>query len=672
MTVHHDDPALAASLPPVPVSKLQTGLDAATERRYRSVAAALGLSVCCTGVIIVALWIRYRSGLISVEAAVGFCLAGLTLALQCVQPHANRILRGMITLLTLLMALLVMLIGIAALADLFFLPLTWLDQHLPGQLKALGGSSGIGIHPLGASGFVLAGLALLLQGFQLRRGTVPTEYLSLALIAASLVPLAGYVYGVTIITSLGKIHPLPWIAALAFLSLGCGALLSRPRQRLMSIITENVPGGQMLRRSLPQTMLLLVVLNWLVNRGAHNGYYATDIAVPLLTLLNSAVILMIFWRTAFTVNNEYRSRLQSASDLAEATALLIAVSDHTEDAIFVKDRNLRLVFANPAMLRRLGKSRDEALHCTNQALLSDPAEADRVTDDDLRIMQTGRSEVIEQTLHYADGQHTTITTKTPWFDSSGVLRGITAISTDISDRKAMEQQLKQREAELESTISQRTATLRKLADHLETVREEEKRAIARELHDDMGAALTSLSMYLESIYSALPAEPQWQEKTKKIQQLVQSLVATTRRIQTELRPIMLDLFGLKAGITEQLEEFAQRTGIHCKTSLPDEDITLDGKLDITIYRMLQEALNNVAKHALAKCVEVILDIDEDRIALTIRDDGIGISDESLHNQSTYGLRGLAERASFLGGTATIFANTSGGTTVAILLPTSLQ
>ncbi len=657
--------------PTRPGTDLQTGLNAVAERRYRRVAAAIGLTVCSVGAVIVAFWLRYQSGLITTGAAFGFCLAGMTLALQCRQPYHNRILRGMVIAFTLLTALLVVLLGVTVLANLIFVPQIWLDQALFSHLKALIGRTDIAMHPLCASGFIVTGLLLLLQDYRLRRGSAPTEYLALLLIAGSLVPLAGHVYDVTALTSLAKIGPMPWIAALAFLALGCGALLSRPSRRLMSIITENVPGGQMLRKSLPQTLMLLVVLNWLVNRGAQGGYYATEMAAPLLTLLNSAVILMIFWRAAFTVNNEYRSRLQSASDLAEATALLIAVSDHTEDAIFVKDCNGRLIFANPAMLRRLGKTRDEALYSTNHALLSDPAEAARVTEDDMRIMQTGRSDVIEQTLHYADGQHTTITTKTPWFDHKGVLRGITAISTDISQRKAMEQQLKQREAELESTVNQRTATLRKLADHLETVREEEKRAIARELHDDMGASLTSLSMYLDSIYSALPEEPQWQEKTQKIQQLMRSLVATTRRIQIELRPIMLDLFGLKAGITEQMDEFAQRTGIDCKTSLPDEDITLDGKLDITLYRMLQETLNNVAKHAQAKRLEVILDIDEDRIALTIRDDGIGISDERLHNQSTYGLRGLAERASFLGGTAKIFATHSGGTTVVILLPTSL-
>ena len=649
------------------MTSLQTGLDATSEKNYQRVATLIGLILCAIGVTIGATWHRYGWGYAPINTAFGFCLTGLLLAVQRTQLRGTFIVRATNGLL----ALIVVALGTAVLAYLQFFRPAWLVQALSFLPIALTGKAGEPMHPLCALSFILAGLALLLQDCRLRRGAAPSEYLALGLIALNLIPLAGHAYGVKALTSLVHIGPMPWGAALAFLVLGCGVLLARPSRHLMSILTENVPGGQMLRKSLPLTLLVLLVLNWIVNRGAQNGIYPAEMAAPMLTLMNSAVILVIFWRTAFTVNNEYRTRLRSASDLAEATSLLIAVSDHTDDAIFVKDRAGRLIFANPAMLRRLGKTREEALHLTSRELLNNPDEAERVMQDDQRILHTGQAEVIEQTLHYHDGMHTCIATKTPWFDSTGTLRGITGISTDISVRKAAEQRLLKREAELECTIAQRTATLRKLADHLETVREEEKRAIARELHDDMGAALTSLTMYLDSVYKVLPAQPEWQDKAQKIQNLVRSLVATTRRIQIELRPIMLDLFGLKAGIVEHMEEFEQRTGIACKTSLPDEEVTLDRKLDITIYRMLQESLNNVAKHAQAKHVAVILDIDDDRVALTVRDDGVGIAEDRLHNQSTYGIRGLSERAAFLGGTARIVAPPGKGTTVTITLPTSL-
>jgi signal transduction histidine kinase len=131
---------------------------------------------------------------------------------------------------------------------------------------------------------------------------------------------------------------------------------------------------------------------------------------------------------------------------------------------------------------------------------------------------------------------------------------------------------------------------------------------------------------------------------------------------------MLDLFGIKAAIHELTDDFRQRSGIACEVSLPDEDIANSHKLEITVYRMLQEMLNNVVKHAQASHVDVILDIDEDRIALTVRDNGIGMPPERRDSPATYGLRGLKERAAFLGGAVTVAAGRNGGTVVSIQLP----
>ena len=649
------------------LAQMQHASDAPLARRCRRLALVIGLAVSMFGGAVVFSWAKPLTLLVGANAGAGVLLAGLALALQAMEsvrhpwlPLAARIDASVPGLL-----------GLAGIAQGLSNSVAWLDPLLVPLTHAGILSAFFPMHPICSFSLLLAGCALLAQDFRSENGHAPSEYLALSLIALNLVPLAGHVYQVAPLSYLGSTVAVPWPIALSLLATGVGILLSRPSQRLMAIITDNVPGAEMLRRSLPQTLLVLVALNWIVSRGALTGWYDQSMVSPLLTLLNSSVILVIFWRTAATVNNEYRARLESAGALAEATSLLIAVSDNTDDPIFVKDREGRLIFANPATLRRIGKTREEAILRRSRELFIDPDEADQIDIDDRRIMQNGASETLEQTLHLPHGVRTYTSTKAPWFDQDGTLRGIIGISTDISARKEMERQLKQREAELETTISQRTATLRKLADHLESVREEEKRAIARELHDDMGASLTSLNMHLDSIYKVLPEEPKWADRISRIQALVAALVATTRRIQIGLRPIMLDLFGLKAGITEQLEEFQQRTGIVCKCSLPDEDVKLPHKLEITLYRMLQEALNNVAKHAQASQVEVILDVDEDFAALTVRDDGIGIPQERLDNQTTYGIRGLSERASFLGGTARVFASATKGTTMRVELPTTL-
>ena len=175
-------------------------------------------------------------------------------------------------------------------------------------------------------------------------------------------------------------------------------------------------------------------------------------------------------------------------------------------------------------------------------------------------------------------------------------------------------------------------------------------------------------MHMEGAYPLLPGDPQWTERKARIQTLLRSLVTTTRRMQTELRPTMLDLFGIKAAIHELTDDFRQRSGIACEVSLPDEDIAISHKLGITLYRMLQEMLNNVVRHAQASQVDVILDVDEDRVALTVRDDGIGMPPEPVESTATFGLRGIRERAAFLGGAVTVSAGRNGGTVVSVELP----
>ena len=349
-------------------------------------------------------------------------------------------------------------------------------------------------------------------------------------------------------------------------------------------------------------------------------------------------------------------------------ALLIAVSDNTNDLIFVKNIEGELLFANPAALHQLGRTHEAAMGCTSRALFARQEDADRIDRDDRHVMEGRRPVTLEQTLHLPGGVRTYSTTKSPWYGSDGQLLGVVGISTDITARKLAEDSLRARELQLEATIAERTAALRELTNHIETIREEEKRAIARELHDDMGATLTSLSMHLQGAYVLFPDEDKWRVRKAKIQSLLAEVVASTRRMQTSLRPTMLDLFGLKTAIGDLLAEFGEQSGLACRLSLPDEELPMDGRLDIALYRMLQEVLNNVAKHAQATAVEVILDIDEDQLALIVRDDGVGIADERLHNTVTYGLRGLHERAAFLGGDIAIRSNPAGGTTVAIRIP----
>lgn len=627
-------------------------------RRYRAGAIACALLTALVAFV----WLAGSQSLIpvsnsvargvwSIAVGLGTLLSGLGLGLHCLprEHAAARTTSFIVAAAALLLGLLILLDSMPALA--------------PGLL-----SGPWSAHPLLGFDFVFAGLALLLHDRRTRGGHYLSEYLAAALVGLNAVPLLSALYGVDLLQGLADAQTVAPSAALAMFAVGIGLLLARPSHSLMKVLTSNAPGARMLRQTLPQTLLLLLVLNWLLDVGALRGLYPETMLAPLQTLANSVLLLLIFWRAARMVNLEYEARLQTAADLSEAVSLLVAVSDNTADPIFVKNRDGKLAFANPATLKMLGKSREQAMHRSVKDLFSGVGDMNQSELEDGRVMEEKTSVTVEHSLQLPQGTSTYATTKSPWLGPDGTVLGVIAISTDISRRKQAEDALRARELRLEETVTQRTATLRRLADHLETVREEEKRAIARELHDDMGASLTSLSMHMEGAYPLLPGDPQWTDRKAKIQTLLRSLVTTTRRIQTELRPTMLDLFGIKAAIHELTDDFRQRGDIACEVSLPDEDIAISHKLEITVYRMLQEMLNNVVKHAQASHVDVILDIDEDRIALTVRDNGIGMPAEGGDSLATYGLRGLKERATFLGGAVTVAAGRNGGTVVSVQLP----
>jgi PAS domain S-box-containing protein len=628
---------------------------AGTMRHYRAGALACALLATLIGLFWLAgsqSLVPASQGIWSAAVAAGMLLCGISLGLHGMPTRGRSALRtaaGIAATAALLLGLLILLDAMPMLAP-GLLPEPW------------------SAHPLLGFDFVFAGAALLLHDSRTRGGHYPSEYIAAALAGLNAVPLLSAIYGVDLLQGVADAETVAPSAALAMFAIGVGLLLSRPSHSLMTVLTSNAPGARMLRHTLPQILVLLLVMNWLLDVGALHGLYPENMLAPLQTLANSVLLLLIFWRAARMVNLEYEARLQTAADLSEAMSLLVAVSDNTADPIFVKNREGQLVFANPATLDMLGKTREQAMHRSVKELFLGVGDVDQSELEDSRVMEEKVSVTVEHSLQLPQGRSTYATTKSPWLGPDGRVLGVIAISTDISRRKEAEDALRARELRLEDTVARRTATLRRLADHLETVREEEKRAIARELHDDMGASLTSLSMHMEGAYPLLPGDAQWTERKAKIQTLLRSLVTTTRRIQTELRPTMLDLFGIKAAVHELTDDFRQRSNIACDVSLPDEDIAIGHKLEITVYRMLQEMLNNVVKHAEASQVDVILDVDEDRVALTVRDNGIGMPPERQDRPATYGLRGLKERAAFLGGAVSVSAGRHGGTVVSVQLP----
>jgi PAS domain S-box-containing protein len=213
--------------------------------------------------------------------------------------------------------------------------------------------------------------------------------------------------------------------------------------------------------------------------------------------------------------------------------------------------------------------------------------------------------------------------------------------------------------------------LKKLSSHLQNLQEEERGRIAREIHDELGQNLTSINMdidYLKNL-SVEGTDPEILRRLKTLGELVNHTIKTTRRISQELRPGVLDDLGLKSAIEWQVSQFQKRSDAEYKTNLIGDDESLSKEHSTTIFRITQESLTNIARHAEASIVEVNLNIKKPCIKLEIKDDGKGISAKNIENKiASFGIFGMKERASILGGKLEIVSKLKEGTSIILELP----
>ncbi|MCK4328829.1 PAS domain S-box protein [candidate division WOR-3 bacterium] len=229
---------------------------------------------------------------------------------------------------------------------------------------------------------------------------------------------------------------------------------------------------------------------------------------------------------------------------------------------------------------------------------------------------------------------------------------------DITNRKKAEEELRGSRKQL-----------RKLAAHLQSVREEERTWIAREIHDELGQTMTALKMNLSWLNNKITKKQKiLKEKTKTMLNLIDGTIQNVQRISTELRPGILDDFGLPSAIEWYTEEFQKRTGIQCKVTINPEDIILAKDLSMSIFRIFQETLTNVARHAKATNVRASLRVKDNMLELKVRDNGIGIKKEQISNYNSLGLISMRERVYPWGGDFKIKGIRNKGTTVTLTIP----
>jgi len=245
-----------------------------------------------------------------------------------------------------------------------------------------------------------------------------------------------------------------------------------------------------------------------------------------------------------------------------------------------------------------------------------------------------------------------------FFDRTG--RAIRMVGTvqDITEHKQAEEELKRSRQQL-----------RDLTRHLQSVREEERSRVAREIHDELGQALTALKMDLSWLDKGLPRDQKsLLERIKSMSKLIDTTMGTVKRISAELRPGLLDDLGLIAAVEWQAVEFQNRTGIKCKVTVDPGDIILDKDLSTAIFRIFQETLTNVARHASATRIKASLKEKSGKLELKVRDNGRGITEKQISDPKSFGLIGMRERVHFYGGEVKIRGARYRGSTITVSIP----
>ncbi len=349
----------------------------------------------------------------------------------------------------------------------------------------------------------------------------------------------------------------------------------------------------------------------------------------------------------------------------EAIQKLLSAIEQTADVIVMTDPEARINYVNPSFEKLYGYSKEEAIGQTPRILKSDRHGADFYREF-WRLLTSGagfRGEVINRSK---DGGIVPVEmSANAIFDDSGKRIGFIAVHHDVSERNRAEQEMRASQEQL-----------RALSAHLQDVREDERTGIARELHDELGQALTALKMDLASIQSRLLSEEAGARdaaarKISAALEVADGMIHTIRRISSELRPGMLDDLGLLAAMEWLAQDFSERAGIPCRfrTEIAGAP-PLDRPRSTAMFRIFQETLTNVARHSGATEVEAFLRKSGGSLQLEVHDNGKGFPPPVLQNSSSLGIIGMRERASSAGGNVEFESEPGQGTTMRLTVPLS--
>lgn len=352
-------------------------------------------------------------------------------------------------------------------------------------------------------------------------------------------------------------------------------------------------------------------------------------------------------------------RKRAVERLNEQLLFFQTLIDTVPTPIFYKDTEHRYLGCNKAFEAYSRTKKGDVVGKTVFDLLGDTRKARIHHLADGELLRFPGKRLYESSTDHAQGHKSThIYRKATFVRPDGTSAGIVGVILDITEQKLAEDQLRKSQEEL-----------RNLSRRLQYVREEERKAISREIHDQLGQTLTVLQMELALLTKKVPrSQKNLVEGTKQLKKRLREAIEIVRSISARARPEMLDDLGLAAAIEWQVLEFQKLTGIECLINVDQADREIEADLSTAIFRILQEALTNVWRHAHATHIRVTFRLQDDTLSLEVIDNGKGITERQANDSTSTGLIGMRERVYPWAGRVSIEGGANSGTTVKVAVP----
>jgi PAS domain S-box-containing protein len=357
-----------------------------------------------------------------------------------------------------------------------------------------------------------------------------------------------------------------------------------------------------------------------------------------------------------SVVRDITDRKKMEIDLIASEENLSGITSNTPDHIIVQDNKLRYTFVvNP----QLGFTKEQYIGSSDFDIGLSEKDAVHLTSIKRKVLETGNPVKVEVPLKNLSGNTEYFEgSLIPKFDTEGKVNGLIGYFRNVTIQKKSIESIKKYQKKLLS-----------LTRHLEEVRENERYQIAMNLHDDLGQRLTSLNLDLGWLKRRIGVQSQGvREKMDEMNQSILETIESIKEVSSFLRPSILYELGLISAFTEQLRKIEKQSGIKCHFSYKPEAFIIDDRISLIIYRVLQESLTNIIRHSEASRIEVILILRNNRIELTIKDNGMGIDNDKVNSLTSMGIAGMMERVKSINGTLSVVGKKGAGTTLVASIP----